>query len=73
MKRVPFDSQVPSEALRIELKLFSQIHSRIQQLLHVMWAAVCVVCSLVAYKTSRLTAADHCAPELEIQTSPATK
>ena len=30
MKRVPFDSQVPSEALRIELKLFSQIHSRIQ-------------------------------------------
>ena len=32
MKRVPFDSQVPSDALRIEMKIFSQIHSRFQQL-----------------------------------------
>ena len=32
MKRVPFDSQVPSDALRIEVKIFSQIHSRFQHL-----------------------------------------
>ena len=30
MKRVPFDSQVPSDASRIEMKIFSQIHSRFQ-------------------------------------------